>query len=239
MTQRKTTFITVAGAGSPLGQSIARAFAAAGFNIAVTGRNKGRVSQAAKELAQEYGVEALPLALDTSTGDLGQLEQNCQAAIVAAAEHFGRIDVLVNASQAAKAGELLQSCKAKDLQLALSSGLCCAAFLMAAAHPHLKASAGCVINLLSASAASGQEGLSTLAASKEGLRGLSRVAAKEWEPDNIAIHCLEPQVSTKAHEQWAAEYADAAVALTDEQTNELVAPEAFAQHCVELVLGRA
>ncbi len=247
---RKTAFITAAGAGSPLGYAIARAFALAGFNVVLTGRNKGRVKQAATELAREASVETLGLCLDASTADLERLEHDCRSAIDAAAERFGSIDVLVNASQAAKAGELLHNCKAKDLQLALTSGLATAAFLMAAAHPQLKASGGCVINLLSTSAAAGQAGLSMLAASKEGLRGLSRVAANEWEQDGIAIHCLEPQVSTAAYKDWLAEHsgaegaADGAVSSDDagsgdaNETRALQTPEEFAQRCVELALER-
>ncbi len=255
--ERKTALITAASAGSPLGFSIARAFAQAGFNVMVTGRNKGRVKQAAANLAREADIETLGLCLDASTADLERLEHDCREAVNAAVKRFGRIDVLVNASQAAKVGELFQNCKAKDLQLALNSGLVTASLLMMAAHPHLKTSRGCVINLLSASAATGQAGLSMLAASKEGLRGLSRVAANEWTHDKIAVHCLEPQVSTAAYKDWAGEH-DAAASTEDGNDGScsrgkdannagsdnsggprvLQTPEEFAQRCVELALMR-
>ncbi len=234
--QKLTVLVTAAGAGSPLGCDIAHAFAARGCNIAVTGRNKGRVKQAAKEIAAKHGVETLPLILDLSlSGD--ECAAACTAAASSVTERFGSLDVLVNAAQAAKAGTPLQSCKASDLDLALNSGLRGAFFLMQAAYPHLKASEhGCVVNLLSAGAAAGVEGFGMLAASKEGLRGLSTVAANEWARDGISILTIEPQVRTAAFDAWAAEYPQAAQQLANDL--HLETPAQFAERCVQEVLGQ-
>ena len=144
-------------------------------------------------------------------------------------ESLGSVSVLVNASQAAKVGDRLEATKPADLSVALDTGLVSSYLLMRAFYPQLKENAGLVVNLLSAGTASGQQGMSLLAASKEGLRGLSRVAANEWAQDGIRVECLEPQVRSRAFEKWAAEYPDAVAEF------ECLEPvEEFAAHVLAL-----
>ena len=83
MTDKKIWFIT--GAGRGMGVDIARAALAAGHAVVATGRNPGRVSAA-------LGIhdDLLAVKLDvTSPAD-------AEAAVQAAVDRFGGIDVLVN-----------------------------------------------------------------------------------------------------------------------------------------------
>lgn len=59
---KKTLFVTGGTVGS--GFAIAKRFAAEGYNIVITSRNEGRAKAAAKDIAEEYGVEARGYALD-------------------------------------------------------------------------------------------------------------------------------------------------------------------------------
>ena len=52
----------------------------------------------------------------------------------------------------------------------------------------------------------GQPGQASYAAAKEAIRGLSRVAATEWGPDNINVNVVCPLVMTQALAQWKEEY---------------------------------
>ena len=52
----------------------------------------------------------------------------------------------------------------------------------------------------------GKPGESSYAAAKEGIRGLSRVAATEWGPDGINVNMICPLVMTSALEQWRVAY---------------------------------
>lgn len=226
--ERRVAFVTGAGKGSGgVGFAVAAAFAQAGWDLVITGRNKSRLRDAALQLEGECGVQvlALPLELGLAGG-----EEAAAAAVAAVMERFGRIDALVNASQAAKVGEPLERCKPADLALALESGVVAAFLLMRACYPQLREHGGTVVNLVSAGAAAGQPGLGVLAASKEGLRGLSRVASAEWGPSGVRVHCLEPQVRSSAYAAWAKEYPQAAEQLA----GGLEDPAAFATRCVEL-----
>ena len=68
----------------------------------------------------------------------------------------------------------------EDFDLAINSGLYATFFYMRAAYPYLKESHGSVINFASGAGLFGKLGQSSYAAAKEGIRGLSRVAAAEW-----------------------------------------------------------
>jgi NAD(P)-dependent dehydrogenase (short-subunit alcohol dehydrogenase family) len=91
MTSKKTWFIT--GAGRGMGVEFAKAALAAGQNVVATGRNPDAVREA---LGSED--ELLSVKLDvTSTHD-------AEAAVQAAVDRFGRIDVLVNNAASFYAG---------------------------------------------------------------------------------------------------------------------------------------
>lgn len=76
----------ITGCSTGIGREIARAALEAGHQVAVTAR---RV-EAVTDLAEEFGDAALPLALDVT--DRAQID----AAVAAAQEAFGGLDVLVN-----------------------------------------------------------------------------------------------------------------------------------------------
>ena len=79
---------------------------------------------------------------------------------------------------------------------------------MRAAYPYLKESHGSVINFASGAGLFGKLGQSSYAAAKEGIRGLSRVAAAEWGPDNINVNVICPLVMTEGLTKWKEEYPD-------------------------------
>ena len=75
-----------------------------------------------------------------------------------------------------------------------------------AVHPYLKQSRGSVINFASGAGLFGRPGQSSYAAAKEGIRGLSRVAATEWGPDGIRVKVVCPLAMTESLEAWSKEY---------------------------------
>ena len=90
----------------------------------------------------------------------------------------------------------------EDFDLAINSGLYATFFYMRAAYPYLKESHGSVINFASGAGLFGKLGQSSYAAAKEGIRGLSRVAAAEWGPDNINVNVICPLAMTEGLTKW-------------------------------------
>lgn len=168
----KVTIIT--GGGKGIGFGIATAFAKAKSNLVITGRTESTLLKAKEELEDKYGVKVLAITAD------GGYEDQVKGAIDKVVEEFGRIDVLINNAQASKSGLKLIEHTKEDFDLAINSGLYAVFNFMKFAHPYLKETKWSVINFASGAGLFGRDGQSSYAAAKEGIRGLTRVAATEW-----------------------------------------------------------
>ena len=200
--EKKVAIITGGGKGGGIGYGLSTAFAKAGYNLVITGRGMKKMEDAKEELERLYGIQVLTCQAD------GGVEEQVAGVIAKAAETFGRIDVLINNAQASKSGVLLVDHSKEDFDLAINSGLYAAFFYMKHAYPYLKAAQGSVINFASGAGISGRLGQSSYAAAKEGIRGLTRVAANEWGPDNINCNIVCPLVMTDQLKAWRQQYPD-------------------------------
>ena len=192
--QDNVTIIT--GAGKGIGYGLAEAFAEAGSNLVITGRTESRLLAAKERLEAQYGVEVLPIVAD------GADEEAIKSVVTQAVEKFGKINTLVNNAQVSKSGLPLVEHTREDFDLAILSGLYAAFFYMRECHPYLKETRGSVINFASGAGLFGKLGQSSYAAAKEGIRGLSRVAAAEWGPDGIRVNVICPLAMTESLQDW-------------------------------------
>lgn len=212
--QGKTVLITGGGkavladgtAGS-IGYGIAKAYAKEGANLVITGRNVKKLEEAKEELERLYGVRVLPVQADISAGS--DNEAIAQDVVTKAVEAFGGIDVLINNAQASASGVKLVDHTVEQFDLALYSGLYAAFHYMKASYPYLAKAKGSVINFASGAGLFGNFGQSAYAAAKEGIRGLSRVAATEWAKDGINVNVICPLAWTAQLEQFQKAYPDA------------------------------
>lgn len=196
----KVTLIT--GGGKGIGYGLATAFAREGSNLVITGRNLERLETSAAKLRAQWGVEVLPVVAD------GADENAVKRVVAKTVEVFGRIDTLINNAQVSKSGLPLVEHTKEDFDLALLSGVYAAFFYMRECFPYLKESRGSVINFASGAGLFGKPGQSSYAAAKEGIRGLSRVAATEWGPDGVRVNVVCPLAMTESLQQWKENYPD-------------------------------
>lgn len=192
------------GSAGSIGYGIATAFAKEGANLVITGRNVKKLTDAKEELERLYGIEVLPVAADVASGADNEAKVN--EVVAAAIEKFGRIDVLINNAQASASGVTLAEHTTAQFDLALYSGLYAAFYYMKACYPYLKETKGSVINFASGAGLFGNFGQCAYAAAKEGIRGLSRVAATEWGKDGINVNVICPLAWTSQLENFANAY---------------------------------
>lgn len=211
--EENVTIIT--GGGKGIGYGLAQAFAEAGSNLVITGRTLSRLESARQRLEAEYGVKVLPIVAD------GADEAAIKDVVAQTIATFGKINTLVNNAQVSKSGLPLIEHTKEDLDLSIHSGLYAAFFYMRECHPYLKESKGSVINFASGAGLFGKLGQSSYAAAKEGIRGLSRVAAAEWGPDGIRVNVICPLAMTESLMEWKDNY-----------------PELFAKTIQGIPLGR-
>lgn len=210
----KTAIITGGGKASlsdgscgSIGYGIATAYAKEGANLVITGRNVKKLEDAKEELERLYKIQVLPVAADVSAGADNEAVVN--EVVKKTMEAFGRIDVLINNAQASASGVTLADHTTEQFNLALYSGLYAAFYYMKACYPHLKETKGTVINFASGAGLFGNFGQCAYAAAKEGIRGLSRVAATEWGKDGINVNVICPLAWTSQLEQFEKAYPDA------------------------------
>ncbi|MDE6209373.1 MAG: SDR family oxidoreductase [Lachnospiraceae bacterium] len=210
----KTVIITGAGRAvlsdgrcGSIGYGIATAYAKEGANIVITGRNVKKLEDAKEELERLYGIKVLIVQADVNAGaDNLAVVQNVVDKTI---ETFGGIDVLINNAQASASGVTLADHTTEQFDLAVYSGLYAAFYYMKACYPHLAKSKGSVINFASGAGLFGNFGQCAYAAAKEGIRGLTRVAATEWAKDGINVNIVCPLAWTSQLEQFEKAYPDA------------------------------
>lgn len=178
------------GSCGSIGYGIATAYAKEGANLVITGRNVQKLEDAKEELERLYGIKVLPIQADVSAGN--DNAATVQNVIDKTIEEFGRIDVLINNAQASASGVSLAEHTTDQFDLAIYSGLYAAFYYMQACYPHLKETKGTVINFASGAGLFGNVGQCSYAAAKEGIRGLTRVAANEWGADDINVNVICP-----------------------------------------------
>jgi NAD(P)-dependent dehydrogenase (short-subunit alcohol dehydrogenase family) len=210
----KTAIITGAGravlsdgACGSIGYGIATAYAKEGANLVITGRNVKKLEEAKEELERLYGVEVLIVQADVSAGTDNEATVN--NVIAQTIEKFGRIDVVINNAQASASGVTIADQTTEQFDLAVYSGLYATFYYMKAAYPYLKESKGTVINFASGAGLFGNYGQCAYAAAKEGIRGLTRVAATEWARDGITANVICPLAWTAQLENFQKAYPEA------------------------------
>lgn len=190
-----------------IGYGIATAYAKEGANIVITGRNVQKLEDAKTELEEKYGVKVLAVQADVSAG--ADNEAVVANVVKQAVDTFGGIQVLINNAQASASGVSIADHTTEQFNLALYSGLYAVFYYMKACYPYLKESKGSVINFASGAGLFGNYGQCAYAAAKEGIRGLSRVAATEWGPDGINVNIVCPLAWTAQLDKFEKAYPEA------------------------------
>lgn len=190
-----------------IGYGIATAYAKEGANIVITGRNVKKLEDAKEELERLYGVQVLPIQADVSAD--ADNEAVVANVVKQTVDTFGSIDVLINNAQASASGVTLAEHTTEQFNLAMYSGLYAAFYYMKACYPYLAESKGSVINFASGAGLFGNFGQCAYAAAKEGIRGLTRVAATEWSKDGINVNIVCPLAWTAQLEQFQNAYPEA------------------------------
>jgi NAD(P)-dependent dehydrogenase (short-subunit alcohol dehydrogenase family) len=185
-----TAFVT--GASMGLGYATACGLAQAGFDLAVTSREIGRLDALLADAAVQ-GRKVVPLRLDL------RIESDIEQAFAAAVEAFGDIDVLVN-----NAGRPLLK-RAVDVTWeewddVVNTNLKGAYFMSRtfAAHCMARGRPGCVINIASTHGLTGFAGRTVYGTSKGGLIQMTRMLAIEWADNNIRVNAVAPATALTA-----------------------------------------
>jgi NAD(P)-dependent dehydrogenase (short-subunit alcohol dehydrogenase family) len=180
MIDKKVWFIT--GAGRGMGVDIAKAALAAGNAVVATGRRPEAVEQALGGAQDDLLVVKLDI---TSPAD-------AQAAVQAAVERFGRIDVLVNNAGNFYAG-FFEEISPEEFRAQIETTLFGPLNVTRAVLPVMRAQrSGLVVAISSTAGIVGQEFCTAYAASKFGVEGWIESLTPEVAPFGIRTMLVEP-----------------------------------------------
>ncbi len=183
--QNRIALIT--GGGRGIGRAIAHAFAREGAALAVAARTQEQVENVAKELTDQFQVQAIAIACDVSDGE------SITAMFGKFNEAFGHgPDILVNNAGIAESALLTRT--GNDLWRRIQGiNLDGTFYCMRAALPHMiEAGWGRVINIASIAGKTGAPYIAAYSASKHGVLGLTRSVSQEVASKGITVNAICP-----------------------------------------------
>ena len=176
----------VTGGSRGIGRAICVELARNGARVAVNYAGSSQAAQETVELCRALGVEAEPFQADVSD------PAACEALVSAVKERFGQIDILVNNAGVARDG-LLMTAKEADFDQTLDTNLKGSYFCMkAVSRLMLRQKYGRIVSLSSVVGLRGNPGQTAYAASKAGILGLVKAAAKELAGRDITVNAIAP-----------------------------------------------
>jgi NAD(P)-dependent dehydrogenase (short-subunit alcohol dehydrogenase family) len=206
MSDKRVWFIT--GAGRGMGVDIAQAALAAGHSVVATGRNTEAVTGALGEADDLLVVEL----------DITSLA-SAEAAVKAALDWFGRLDVLVNNAGNFYAG-FFEELTPEQIARSLTTNLVGPMNVTRAALPVMRTQrSGNVVAITSTAGIVGQEFCSAYAAAKFGVEGWMESLRFEVEPFGIHTTIVEPGFfRTELLEKDSTAYAEVSIGDCAERT---------------------
>jgi meso-butanediol dehydrogenase/(S,S)-butanediol dehydrogenase/diacetyl reductase len=170
----------VTGAGSGIGRATARALADAGHGVVLVGRR----AEALEELAGELP-DALPAVADVTD------PRAAAAAVAAAVERFGGVDVLVNNAGVGDSAALLDE-SLEGWESTLRINLTGAFLMTQLALPHLLDRRGSIVNIASVNAVVAGAGWTSYCVSKAGLVMLAKCVANDYGRRGVRANAVCP-----------------------------------------------
>lgn len=176
----------VTGASRGIGRAIAIRLAGEGATVVINYNGSKEKAEEVKQKIEGAGGKAAVCQCNVADFD------QCQAFIQKVIDEFGRIDILVNNAGITRDG-LLMKMSEEDFDQVIETNLKGAFHTIRfASRQMLRQKSGRIINLSSVVGVTGNAGQANYAASKAGVIGLTKSAARELASRGITVNAIAP-----------------------------------------------
>ena len=183
MVEGKSAIVT--GASRGIGRATALALAREGASVMLVARNRELLDKVAAEIRGAGG-----------TAEVTQADVTDAAAIEKMVEHtvdlFGKIDILINNAGITKDNLLLRMSEEEWDEVIRVNLKGVFLMMSAVGRQMLRQRCGAIVNISSVSGLAGNAGQANYAASKAGIIGMSKTAAREFAPRGIRVNVVAP-----------------------------------------------
>lgn len=176
----------VTGATSGIGRATALRFAQGGASIAAVGRDESALVELQKEIGENAG-QFLPIRADLS------VEEQIEGVVSKTTDHFGGVDVLVNAAGHISTGTI-ENTSLESWDAMLDINLRAVFILMQKCLPTIIQRRGNIVNVSSVTGLRAFPGVLAYCVSKAGLDQLTRCAALELATKGVRVNAVNPGV---------------------------------------------
>ncbi len=184
MLKGKTAVIT--GASRGIGKAVAMRLGRAGANLVLNYRSNDEAMDALLEILEKEGIKAVKAKGDVSNSD------DAKELMKIAKDTFGSLDILVNNAGITKDRLIIQM-KEEDfdsvIRVNLKGSYNC---IKHAAKIMMKQRSGKIVNMASVVGVTGNAGQINYSASKAGVIGMTKSAARELSARNITVNAVAP-----------------------------------------------
>lgn len=181
MTTEEKQRALVTGGSSGIGLAVAERLLMAGWSVAICGRDRARLDEAAATLGP----------VETIRADLGSPTE-ARAAVVSAAQRMAGLDAVVNAAGIIGNPQPLEQVSDAEWSSVLGVNLLGPIATTTAALPYLRERSGSVVNIASINAIQAEPWMAPYGTSKAGLVGFTKYAAIDLAQYGIRVNAVVP-----------------------------------------------